>query len=531
MAALLLDAALTATRARAQSLLQGEPLQRAFFHWLESRSVDTGAIETLAAELGEEIRGAGRSVQAVSALGFLCATGASEVTRIAAFTTGVRWLLGRQVSSSGAGTALVQAVPQLGLLVGVLVADDAALLNAYRQWVLALLARAGSGVPDTWQSEIVWLVRRRLTGTSAMVESPHIGGSAVLAMAARCVVSLDPAQSTEQAAEALLARLTSQRYVDAEAAALDLAAYAYLSLAASHTNLKVPTLDDLGLMLDRIPSALRKWTWEGVKLTSKSVARKWHVDHEYHFQNMLTCLLAPMFPDMKDEEWLSSIGPKKPRADMVIPSLEVVVEVKFWRGGVPATEMVSQIAEDVGLYLKQGSPYRWLVPVLWDQASRTEEHAYLASGLSQMRGVRHPTIVAPAGVYARHAERVGAYSSGGDVSEVKPGAETLVVRRLGTREAWQQHPLMLMLLDLMSARRASRAGAIGRPRAMPGRKLPGGHSARRPVQGPRGIRRCRSAGWRLAVPRRRHGKAHPRKGRRYCPVESGSKSRTGVAMI
>ena len=69
------------------------------------------------------------------------------------------------------------------------------------------------------------------------------------------------------------------------------------------------------------------------------------------------------------------------------------MEVKFWRANTSPQELISQIAEDVGLYLKKESPYRHVLPVIWDQGCRTEQHDYLIGGLAEIRDVVTPVIV------------------------------------------------------------------------------------------------------------------------------------------
>ena len=87
------------------------------------------------------------------------------------------------------------------------------------------------------------------------------------------------------------------------------------------------------------------------------------------------------------------MGQKKPRADLVIPSLHLVVEVKYWRTNQSPQDLISQIAEDVGLYLKKGSPYRDVLPVIWDQGRRTEQHDYLIAGLNAIRDVVSTVVI------------------------------------------------------------------------------------------------------------------------------------------
>ena len=78
----------------------------------------------------------------------------------------------------------------------------------------------------------------------------------------------------------------------------------------------------------------------------------------------------------------------------MLPSLHLVIEVKFWREKSSPQDIISQIAEDVSLYLKVGSPYRKVLPIVWDQARRTEQYDLLISGLSQIRDVVSPVIIA-----------------------------------------------------------------------------------------------------------------------------------------
>jgi REase_DpnII-MboI len=91
--------------------------------------------------------------------------------------------------------------------------------------------------------------------------------------------------------------------------------------------------------------------------------------------NLLWAVLAPAFPDLEDEENLPSIGHKKPRADLGIPSLQTIIEVKFLRasGQRPCAQIIEEIAADSSLYLSKPSAYDNIVAFVWDDcASRTE---------------------------------------------------------------------------------------------------------------------------------------------------------------
>ena len=126
---------------------------------------------------------------------------------------------------------------------------------------------------------------------------------------------------------------------------------------------------------------------------------QWDVQNEYHVQNLLYAVLAPLFPDLNDEETLPPVGQKNPRVDLSIPSLRTIIEVKFLRPGVAIQKMISEIAEDVGLY-KTDPRWTTLIPFIWDDSGRNEEHAKLIGGLKMFDLVLGAVVVARPGKMA-----------------------------------------------------------------------------------------------------------------------------------
>lgn len=86
----------------------------------------------------------------------------------------------------------------------------------------------------------------------------------------------------------------------------------------------------------------------------------------YHVQNLLWALLAPIRPDLENEENLTSLGPKYPRFDLGIPSLRLVLEVKFVRGGTTRdyAAVIKQVAADASLYVSESTLYDRIVAVV-----------------------------------------------------------------------------------------------------------------------------------------------------------------------
>ena len=97
-------------------------------------------------------------------------------------------------------------------------------------------------------------------------------------------------------------------------------------------------------LLRAVPRALQQWPWEERPKTKNSRAAKWHVDNEYHVQALLWTILAPIFPDLKREEYAAQNGATQPRVDFGIPSLRLLVEAKFARNRSALKDMVNEIA-------------------------------------------------------------------------------------------------------------------------------------------------------------------------------------------
>jgi hypothetical protein len=395
MIQLLLEEALKSARARRACLGSGELLQRSFFAWISSTIETPGNTLDLEQELADIIGGSSRNIQAVSSMGFISSI-SKDSNALATFKSGVDWMLGRAATGASIQGIISEPLVKLGLLVGIIQIADPTLSKMYRDWCSKLPSHQLNVAENSWRTDVAKIHSSWLQSASLALRVENVN-AVELSLHSKSVSTGPDSWEAQTLAEGVLQRLLRAVYDDAEQPAFDLMAYECLIATAAAIRVGAVSLEDLQSVLSRISSALRRWTWETAVRVRRQEMQKWKILHEYHFQNLLTCLLAPLFPDLRDEEWLSSIGQKTPRADLVIPSIQTVIEVKYWRNGVKVANMISEIAEDASLYLKAGSPYKFIVPVIWDQAARTEEHGLLKSGLSEFHGVRGPTVVsAPA---------------------------------------------------------------------------------------------------------------------------------------
>ncbi|MHB8388893.1 MAG: PD-(D/E)XK nuclease domain-containing protein [Acidobacteriaceae bacterium] len=155
------------------------------------------------------------------------------------------------------------------------------------------------------------------------------------------------------------------------------------------------TLGDLLGFLDHIPVGLKRWTWDNLGRTKGATPVKWRVENEYHVQNLLYVLLAPVFNDIADEVYLQPVGQKTPRIDLYLPSLHTIIEVKYRKDTKKSFQaLIGEIAEDASLY-RAGAKYKdaLIVNFLWDCTRATQEHAKFKEGVLKIYGVKGCVVI------------------------------------------------------------------------------------------------------------------------------------------
>ena len=150
------------------------------------------------------------------------------------------------------------------------------------------------------------------------------------------------------------------------------------------------SLNDLVAFLECIPIGLKRWTWEEEKgRTQNSSPVKWLIENEYHVQNLLYVLLGPIFRDIADEIYLEQVGQKSPRADLYLPSLHTLLEVKHRKDTKKSfSKLIGEVGEDASLY-HADTKYKdaQLVCFLWDHTRSTQEHSKFKEGVSKIQGI------------------------------------------------------------------------------------------------------------------------------------------------
>jgi hypothetical protein len=399
-ASILLQDAADALRNRIAGASELSASDRAFLAWALQAENPGEKLLVLAAAAATEFPTT-RSYHHVATLGYGAHAGLLDGDQSRVLQESLTWLCGRSAEIVDDPAPFVtDSVALLGVALGAR-SVGGQVASSTLQWLLAFVPGAAKlPAVENWQRCLFSVALSTLGSTAIALPTDQGVADVRTALRAR---SITPSVTDETAAVAD-DRLTLSLLKDEDAehlpivrAALRVLAYSWIRRAAPVVVPGRATVRDVVSLLERVPAGLRRWAWEDKSRTGKGEARKWHVDHEYHVQDLLYFLLAPIFPDIKDEEYFPSIGQKQPRTDLFIPSLKLIVEVKFLRQGDKVTKIIDEVGSDASLYLAEGSEYEGIVAFVWDDSRRSEEHPLLRDGLRKIRGIVDAVIISRPG--------------------------------------------------------------------------------------------------------------------------------------
>lgn len=331
-----------------------------------------------------EFEGQARRPEHVAALGYGAAAGLLKDQELAVLTDEVAHLAGRDFFSPGRPPRFeVDGIALLGVALGV------AEIGANGQWIAALLARAATEVAsDPWQLGLVRASSLSVGGSDLRI----VPADLAVAIAAKGIST--PDQADLEPGWIMTAGLEPHLSGPARDAAR-LAVFEHFLARQGQIAIGKMTREDLIALLQNTARSMRLWRYETEKRTANSGIARWDVENEYHVQALLWAVLSPVLPDLEDEENLPSIGHKNPRADLAVPTLRTIIEVKFMRksGQRACAEIIEEVSADAGLYLSKTTAYDNIIAFVWDDCAHTEQHHELKTGLESIKGVSAAIIL------------------------------------------------------------------------------------------------------------------------------------------
>lgn len=369
----------------------------AFGAWIIADDLKLRARAMEATDLDPQMR----NPDHVAALGYAAAAGSLSQSEQAILVDEIAHLQGRQFFSANRPMRFeIDGIALLGVALGIMYTSG--MEGEAHAWLSSLLPRSCSElIGDPWQLGLVQCARVCL-GETHLQPGP---ADLAAALAAKGLLTVKPDELQEGWQLAIeLKPHGSGPGRDA----VRLMAFDYVIRLRGQIAIDSITREGMIQLLQGLSRSMRLWTYEGSARTKNSGIARWDIENEYHVQNLLWTVLAPILPDLEDEENLPSVGHKNPRADLCIPSLRTIIEVKFMRkaGQRACAELIGQIGEDASLYLSNSRDYDNIVCFIWDDLAHTEQHAELKAGLESIRGISGAIILPRPGKMARSAKVV-----------------------------------------------------------------------------------------------------------------------------
>lgn len=376
-------------------------LEEAFASWLLPEQIPGVSIAG-STRLASTHAGAERSYQDVAVLGFAATMDLIDKGQRSPLLAGLQWLAGREpfLYYGLPMSFCMDAVALLGIALGAKSLEEESTQRAIGNW-MGKFINGSYGMLTGWQKCLLAAAQRHI-GISPDLQVPGEPTVADVRVALRSK-GLLPGQvqvEEDERGTLLLVKSGLNSSLSAVQASLRLAAFNWIRRSAPVLSPNRVTVSQVGDLLRRVPFALRRWTWEDTPRTARKDARgrKWHIDNEYHVQNLLWAILAPIFPELQDEEYVVGVGPLHPRTDICIASLNLIIEVKFMRVNVRPQDLIEEIAADASLYLAGSSSYNKIIVFIWDDARRSEQHAFMVQGLKKLKGVIDAIVVSRPGI-------------------------------------------------------------------------------------------------------------------------------------
>ena len=269
--------------------------------------------------------------------------------------------------------------------------DDTRITRQFESWISGFLAQQMSSQRlNAFEKDVAAYVS---SGETAIYTSACVP----LFLHYRKILRISDHQERILLIERFMGEFRAQAQGDASTALLSLMVYVFdqVSKDVALVPPKGWSLSDLLGFLDHIPVGLKRWTWEDAGRTKGAEPVKWPIMNEYHVQNLLYALLAPIFNDIADEVNLQPVGQKNPRIDLYLPSLHTIIEVKYRKNTKKSfAALVGEIAEDASLYRAESKYMNArIVTFLWDCTRATQEHAKFKEGVLKIDGINGCVVV------------------------------------------------------------------------------------------------------------------------------------------
>lgn len=134
------------------------------------------------------------------------------------------------------------------------------------------------------------------------------------------------------------------------------------------------------------------------------------IDAEREVQDILWIMLRPYFDDLVYEDPLPKFGHASYRTDFSIPSLRLLIEVKYARKASDFKDIEKQVMEDSVAYLANTDSYDKILVFIYDDSSPSEHHDTTRRALVGLENVADVIIASRPGRIPTRDQRLAGAS-------------------------------------------------------------------------------------------------------------------------
>lgn len=262
---------------------------------------------------------------------------------------------------------------------------------------------------------------------------------------AHWMISQNTARLVDPADYRILSQRVMRAVMQADAAELTITQAAVLASAAS--TISNASIDQallsrthLSLLLRRFPAAMRRWRWDSADRVKEPI--HWPITSEREIQDILWLVLRSVFDDVIDEDTSPKVGHGSTRADFGIPSLRLLVEVKYVYDGTTSefNKIEQGIMIDSIAYLQRTTLYDEIVVFIYDSTASVEHHDLTRDTLIKVSGIADVIIVSRPGVLAQEASKPRAKRTSVTAAKASPAKKASPRARAATRKTRSDAP-------------------------------------------------------------------------------------------
>lgn len=140
----------------------------------------------------------------------------------------------------------------------------------------------------------------------------------------------------------------------------------------------------LCLLLNKFQAAMKRWRYDSEDLKNPI---RWPIQNEREVQDIIWLMLRPYFDDIIDEENLPKFGHSSYKPDFALPSLNVLLEVKYARSASDFKKIEKEIMQDSVGYMANTSKYKKIVAFIYDHSCSVQEHEETQRALKQIDSI------------------------------------------------------------------------------------------------------------------------------------------------